>query len=92
MTDVKVEELNPPLDTQLGSWLYHTQLCPRMICPFVLARATTWSALVKVKLPREGSVESCSYREVLFESEKMQRTYPFHAVERGEGAEHACLV
>ena len=28
MTEVNVVELKPLFETQLGSWLYQTQLCP----------------------------------------------------------------
>ena len=60
MIEVKVAELKLPLETQLGSWLYHTQLCPRRSCPFVLARFAIWSPPENVNVPRSGSVASCT--------------------------------
>ena len=58
MTVVKSAAVNCPLDTQLGSWLYHTQLCPRRSCPFVFARFAICSPPENVNVPRVGSVAS----------------------------------
>ena len=59
MIDVRVAALKLPLDTQLGSWLYQTQLWPRRSMLFFLAMAAIASPFVKVKVPRDGSVASC---------------------------------
>ena len=58
MIVVRSADEKPPFETQLGSWLYHTQLCPRRSCPFVLARFAIWSPPENVNVPRSGSVAS----------------------------------
>ena len=58
MIDVNWAAVKLPLDTQLGSWLCQTQLCPRSSWPFAFARFAITSPLVNVNVPCEGSVAS----------------------------------
>ena len=95
MTVVKSAEVNCPLDTQLGSWLYQTQLCPRRSWPFVLARLAIWSPPEKVNVPRVGSVASYHNDDGSGPNSQLQRNpykYPFHGVGRGDLPELGLVV
>ena len=46
MTEVKVVELKPLFETQLGSWLYQTQLCPGFKHKVSIIVVENWTLIV----------------------------------------------
>lgn len=75
-----------------------SELLPRMIWPFFFAMLTTWSPLVKVNVPRDGSVASyqrntnkkCSLQLEMSTDMKQRRSaHPFHTVQGSQLAKIA---
>lgn len=71
-------------------------LLPRMIWPFFFAMLTTWSPLVKVNVPRDGSVASyrrntnCILQLAMSPDMKQRRSaHPFHTVQGSQLAKIA---
>lgn len=72
------------------------KLLPRMIWPFFFAMLTTWSPLVKVNVPRDGSVASyrrntnCILQLEMSPNMKQRRSaHPFHTVQGSQLAKIA---